>query len=126
MTTLRRSLTLPLITLYGVGAILGAGIYVLIGEVAARAGVFSPLSFILAAVVAALTGLSYAELVARFPRSAGEAVYVETAFNKTWLTQLTGLLVVFTGIVSAATMATGFVGYFSLFVNWPSYAIISA
>jgi amino acid transporter len=118
-------LGLPSVTFYGVGAILGAGIYVLIGEVAAAAGVYTPLSFLLAAVIAVFSAFSYAELSARYPRSAGEAVYVEQAFGRRWLTCLTGLLVIFTGIVSAATMATGIVGYLQIFVQLPDFPVIA-
>ncbi|MCP4390204.1 MAG: amino acid permease, partial [Gammaproteobacteria bacterium] len=52
---LKRSLTLSLLTLYGLGNILGAGIYVLIGNVVATAGVFTPWSFLIASVIAGLT-----------------------------------------------------------------------
>ena len=124
-TTLKRSLKLPAVTLYGVGAILGAGIYVLIGEIAGQAGYFAPLSFLVAAIIAVFSAFSYAELSARFPRSAGEAVYIEEAFGRRRLTQLIGLMVVFTGIVSAATMATGVVGYFQLYLDWPAVLIIT-
>ncbi len=123
-TPLKRSLKLPAVTFYGVGAILGAGIYVLIGEVAAVAGYYAPLSFLVAAVIALFSAFSYAELSARFPRSAGEAVYVHEAFGKRRLTQLIGILVVITGVVSAATMATGVVGYVQLFIQWPTAIII--
>jgi amino acid transporter len=78
--TLKRSLGLGLITLYGLGNILGAGIYVLVGKVAGAAGVHAPLAFIVAAVVAAITAFTYGELAARYPVSAGEAVYVDAAF----------------------------------------------
>lgn len=122
--SLKRSLSLPLLTLYGIGAILGAGIYVLIGAVAAEAGIYSPLAFLLAALVAGVTGFSYAELSARFPRSAGEAVYIEQAFQKPELTRLVGLLVIFTGIVSSATMATGMVGYWQVFFSSPPALVI--
>ena len=122
-TTLKRALKLPAVTLYGVGAILGAGIYVLIGEIAGQAGYFAPLSFLLAAIIAVFSAFSYAELSARFPRSAGEAVYIDEAFGQRWLTWLIGLLVIFTGIVSAATMATGIVGYFHLYLDWPGLLI---
>ena len=67
---LKRSLSLTLLTLYGLGTILGAGVYVLIGEVAGRAGMHTPIAFLLAGVVAAFTAMSYAELSTRFPRSA--------------------------------------------------------
>jgi amino acid transporter len=66
---LKRSLGLTLITLYGLGNILGAGIYVLIGEVVAAAGLGAPLAFILAAIVAALSAFTYGELAARWCRS---------------------------------------------------------
>ena len=67
---LRRCLSLPVVTLYGLGTTVGAGIYVLVGEVAARAGLLTPLSFLLAAVLAGFSAFSFAELTARFPRSA--------------------------------------------------------
>ena len=101
---------------YGLGTIIGAGIYVLIGEIVSQAGAWAPLSFIVAAVIASFTGLSYAELVGRYPRSAGEAIYVSEAFRQPWLTQLVWWSVVLTGLVSASTLLKGFVGYYmSLF-----------
>lgn len=110
---LKRTLSLPAMVFYGLGTIVGAGIYVLIGEVAGLAGPWSPLSFVLAAIIAGFTGLSYAELVGRYPRSAGEAVYVSHAFAMPWLTQVVGWSVVLTGLVSAATLLNGFAGYFT-------------
>ncbi len=117
MTTtneLARRINLPLLVLYGLGTILGAGIYVLVGKVAAEAGLLAPLSFIFAAFVAWLTALSYSRLVVLFPKSAGEAVYVEHGFRQHWLTLSVGLLIMLTGIVSAATLVNGFMGYFVL------------
>lgn len=122
--SLKRSLGLPAVTFYGVGAILGAGIYVLIGKVAGASGYFAPVSFVLAALIALFSAFSFAELGARFPRSAGVAVYIAEAFKFRGLTQLIGLLVVFTGVVSAATMATGIVGYVQLFSDLPDLFII--
>lgn len=116
---LKRSLTLGLLTLYGLGTILGAGIYVLVGRVAGIAGMHAPLAFVVAALLAGLTGLSYAELAARFPRSAGEAVYVQEGLRRRPLSVLVGLLIVLTGVVSAATIANGFVGYLQVFVPVP-------
>jgi len=66
---LRRRLGLVLLVLYGTGITVGAGIYVLIGAVAGYAGVYAPWSFLLAAVVMALTVASYAELSMRYPVS---------------------------------------------------------
>lgn len=124
--TLKRTLSVWQLTLYGIGTILGAGIYVLIGEVAAVAGLWAPVSFVLAAALAALTGLSFAELASRFPVSAGEAVYVDRAFHRARLSKLVGLLVVLTGIVSSATLVNGFAGYFREFVTLPDLFVIPA
>ena len=66
---IRRTLGLTQVVLYGVGLILGAGIYVIIGDVAAISGNAIWISFILAAVIASFTGLSYAELASMFPKS---------------------------------------------------------
>ena len=121
---LNRSLGLGLITLYGLGNILGAGIYVLIGEVIGVAGMGTPVAFILAALIAALTAFSYGELAARFPVSAGEAVYVQEAFNRRWLSIAVGLLIAAAGMVSAATLARGFTGYFRVLVDLPAALLI--
>jgi len=112
--------------LYGLGTILGAGIYVLTGVVAAEAGQHAPLSFFLAALVAAPTAYSYSVLAADYPKSAGEAVYVDAAFQRQWLARLVGGLVVLVGIISAATISRGFVGYLQVFVELPASWIILA
>ena len=70
---LRRVLGTSLLTLYGLGVIIGAGIYVLIGTVVDAAGGGAPWSFVLAGILAGLTGLCYAELAVRFPEAAGAA-----------------------------------------------------
>lgn len=116
-TKLNRTLTLWPLTLYGVGTILGAGIYVIISEVALESGAHFPLSFLLAAAVAAVCSLSYAELSSRFPQSAGEAVYVKRAFGWPAVTIMVGYAVAFTGVMSAATIIRGFHGYLSLFID---------
>ncbi len=121
---LKRSLSLALITCYGLGTIIGAGIYVLIGEIAARAGMHAPLAFAFAAVVAAFTAFSYAELCARYPHSAGEAAYVQAAFGRVNLSTFTGSCVILVGIVSAATLANGFVGYLRVFITLPDQLVI--
>lgn len=122
---LKRTLSLTLVSFYGLGTILGAGIYALIGEVAKEAGHFTPLSFVIASILALFTAFSYAELSARFPQSAGSALYVRQAFKKVWLSGLIGWLVVFTGVTSAATIALGFASYFTLLVPIPSIISVS-
>ncbi|MBN2127838.1 MAG: amino acid permease [Candidatus Diapherotrites archaeon] len=112
---LKRCLTLFELTLYGVGLILGAGIYVLIGTVAGIAGNMAWLSFITAAVVAAFTALSYAELSSLFPESAAEFLYVKKAFKSDFLAWLIGFVALFSLVAGIATVAVGFAKYFSLF-----------
>ncbi len=121
---LKREVSLLLFTLYGAGNIIGAGIYVLVGKVAGEAGLLAPFAFLIAALVAVFTGLSYGELGARFPVSAGEAVYVQRAFRVQALSIAVGLLIALAGLVSAATMARGFVGYFRVFMDAPVWLII--
>ncbi len=121
---LRRAVSLPFLLLYGLGNILGAGIYVLIGKVVGEAGLFAPLAFFLAAVVAGFTAFAYAELAARFPVSAGEAVYVREAFGRDALSRVVGLLLAGAGVISAATIARGFVGYFQVFFPWPEAVVL--
>jgi len=121
---LKRSLSLLMLTFYGLGTIIGAGIYVLVGKVAGEAGQFAPASFLVAALLAAFTAFSYAELVARYPRSASEAVYVQNAFNWPLLSQIIGFLVALVGMISTATLANGFVGYLDRFIELPSWLTI--
>lgn len=106
---------MPVLALYGLGTILGAGIYVLIGEVAARAGAFAPWSFMAAAGVAAVTGMSFAAFARRHPVSAGEAAYVQAGFGIRGLSTAVGIGVAASGVVSAATIAVGFAGYVQVF-----------
>jgi len=124
--TLKRSLSLGLVTFYGLGTILGAGIYVLVGAVAAVAGPWTPCAFLLAAIIAAVTALSYAELVRRMPLCAAEASYVDAAFGRPLLTLCVGLAVVLAGVVSSATIANGFAAYLEVFVTVPRAAALSA
>lgn len=117
---LKRSLTLPLLVLYGLGVTVGAGIYVLVGVAAAEAGLHAPLSFLLAAFVVSFTGFSYAELSTRFPESAGEAAYARNAFRSGRLAVFVGFLVVIVGLVSSATIAIGASAYLELLLHLPA------
>jgi basic amino acid/polyamine antiporter, APA family len=121
---LRRRLGLPLLVLYGTGITIGAGIYVLIGAVAGRAGAYSAWSFLLAAVVMALTVGSYAELATRYPVSAGEAAYMRAAFNSRFLSTTVGLLTFCTGVVTAAAVTLGSAGYVRQFIDCPAPLIV--
>ena len=122
--SLKRVINLPFLVFYGVGAILGAGVYVLIGKVVGYAGIYAPLAFLISAILAGLTGLSYSELASRIPKSAGEVAYVAHAFNNQRISQWVGYAVIFTGIFSAATLSKGFFGYFQIFFQAPETLVI--
>jgi amino acid transporter len=122
---LKRSLSLTLLTFYGLGTILGAGIYVLVGKVALHAGPYVPVAFLVAAVLTVFTALSYAELAARYPKSGGAAVYMQAGFRRRWLSMFVGFLLILTGMVSAATLVNGFVGYLHVFTDTPAWLVIT-
>ena len=122
--SLKRSISLPLLIFYGLGNILGAGIYVLVGKVAGIAGLYAPFAFLVAALVATFTAFTYAELSSRFPLSAGEAIYIENGFNRSWLSIATGFLIILGGMVSAATIAKGAVGYLNVLIPVPGPVVI--
>lgn len=123
---LRRILSLPLLTFYGTGMILGAGIYTLIGKAAGLAGESVWLSLVIASVSAGLTALSYAELAAMFPKVGGEFVYLKAAFPRSpWIAQSGGILMIFADIAVASTVALAFSGYLQQFVSVsPSFAAL--
>jgi APA family basic amino acid/polyamine antiporter len=121
---LKRSLSLTLVIFYGLGNIIGAGIYVLLGKVVLHAGMFAPLAFLLASLLACLTAFTYAELVARYPLSAGEVVYVQKGIGFRPLSRLVGLLIIIAGIVSAATILRGFSGYLHVLISVPDVLVI--
>ncbi len=122
---LKRTLSLSLLTFYGIGTILGMGIYVLLGKIGGEAGTLAPFAFLVAAFLAGFTALSFGELVSRMPSSAGEVRYVQTAFNRPWLSTVVGWLIVCSATVSTSTMVNGYVGYVQVFVDWPGWVIIS-
>jgi len=124
MAELRRHMGLFSTTMYGVGIILGAGIYVLVGSAAATAGNSVWISFLLGMAVSALSGLSYAELASMYPRAAAEYVFVKNAFRNNFLASTIGWLTIFISIIAAATVALGFGGYLTEFANIP--IIVSA
>jgi len=123
--TLRRAISLPLLVFYGLGVTIGAGIYVLVGATVAQAGIYAPVSFLVAAFVMLFSASSFGELSGRFPQSAGEAAYVEAAFRIPSLTVLTGALLLAAGTISAAAIAVGCAGYVALLVPLPLWMIIA-
>jgi len=115
---LKRELGLVGVTISGVGIILGAGIYALIGQAAGLTGNAVWLAFAVAALLAALSCLSYAELSSMYPRAGAEYEYVSAAFSRRPAFVI-GWLILLSGILSASTVALGFAGYFAFLTGSP-------
>ncbi|MDP1603317.1 MAG: APC family permease [Legionella sp.] len=112
---LMRALGLGALIIYGVGDILGAGIYAIVGKIAGHAGPLTWLSFSIAMAVVLLTALSYSELGSRFPKSGGVSIYIQEAFGRKWLSVFAGLLLLSATIFSMSTLSQAFVGYLGAF-----------
>jgi amino acid transporter len=97
----------------------GAGIYVLTGAAAGAAGLWAPLAFLLAGLVAVPTALAFSELSARIPEAAGDSSYVEVGLNLHWLALLVGAINVVAGTVASAAVLRGGVGYLTAIVDIP-------
>jgi len=115
---LKRRLGLWVTTLTGIGVILGSGIYVLVGVAAGEAGNAVWLSFLIAAAVAGLTGLSYARLSKLKPKDAPEFQFVGMAFKPS-LAFLAGWMILWAVVISASAVALGFAGYLSYLLGTP-------
>lgn len=114
--SLKKSLGLPSLTFYGLGMILGAGIYSLIGTAAAQTGSSLWLTFLFAAICAGLTAHSYAELTLMKPQTGAEYIYVKAAWPEySGLAKTIGLIMVSAGIAAGATVALAFGGYLNGF-----------
>lgn len=104
------------VTAGGIGIIIGAGIYVLVGAATAEAGAGVWLAFAGAALLSFLTALSYMELVSMYPTAAGEYEYTRQAFPR-WVAFLVGWVMVAGLVVAAAAISLGFARYLAHFVN---------
>lgn len=124
---LKRTLGLTMLTFYGTGMILGAGIYSIIGQAAGIAGESLWLGFLIAAAAALLTALSYAELSTMYPQAGAEYTYLRQAFsNQPWLAGTIGIVVVFAGCASVATVSLAFASYFQHFLVLPRAIVAMA
>lgn len=108
---LKRELGLFSTTMVGVAIIVGAGIYALIGKATDLAGEGVWLSLAIAAFVALLTGLSYAELASMFPKAGASFVYVRNAFRNNFLGFVTGWMILFELLAGGAAVALALAGY---------------
>lgn len=116
---MKRVLNFPQLIFYGVGMIVGSGIYSVIGKAAGIAGGSLWISFLLAALVAVLTALSYAELSSMFPKSGAEYIYLKSIFpTLPFLSFFCGTMMMFSGAATAATVAIAFSGYMQQFVSF--------
>jgi APA family basic amino acid/polyamine antiporter len=102
-----------LLLLFIVGDILGTGIYALTGNVAKQVGGVVWLPFLVAFVVALLTAFSYLELVTKYPRAAGAALYTHRAFGIHFVTFIVAFAVMCSGITSASTASRAFAANFA-------------
>ena len=107
-TELKRVMGPGLLLLFVVGDVLGTGIYALTGEVAAKVGGIVWLPFLVAFVLATVTACSYLELVTKYPKAAGAALYTQKAFALHFLTFLVAFAVMSSGITSASTASQAF------------------
>jgi len=109
-TKLARTIGPGLLLMFIVGDMLGGGIYALVGEVGAETGGAIWTAFLAAFILAALTAFAYAELVTKYPRAAGAALYTNKAFGIQFFTFMVAFAVMASGITSASTLARGFAG----------------
>lgn len=108
------------VTISGIGIILGAGIYALIGAAAGTAGNALWLSFVISALVAFFTALSYMELSSMMPNVGAEYEYANRAVGRQGA-MVIGWLIIFSGIIGAATVSLGFAGYLANLLPVPVF-----
>jgi len=124
---LRRVITTPMLVIFVLGDILGAGIYALVGEVAGEVGGAIWTAFLVALTLAFFTAFAYAELVTKYPDAAGAALYVNKALRKPFVTFLVAFTVAASGITSASTAAIAFGGdYLGVFIELPVLGVAIA
>lgn len=107
---LMRTMGIVALTVYGVGDMLGAGVYALVGKAAGLMGNAVWLAFVGSMVAAMLTGLSYANIGSRYPRAAGAAYVTQRAYRRAFLSYVVGLAVTASGLTSMATGSRAIAG----------------
>jgi APA family basic amino acid/polyamine antiporter len=117
---LKRNISGKMLYLFILGDVLGAGIYALVGQIAGEVGGVTWVPMLVALGLALLTAASYAELVTKFPRAGGSAVFAERAYKSPVIAFLVGFCMLSAGVVSAAALALAFAGdYLSTFIDIP-------
>lgn len=105
MTQLKRAIGPTQLMLYGVGSMLGAGIYGLVGKAAGVMGGAVWMAFLVAMAAALLTGVSYASIASRYPKAGGAAYVAQRAYRASWLSYVVGLAIICSGLASIATQS---------------------
>ncbi len=123
---LKRSITAKQLYFYVVGDVLGSGIYVLVGLVAAAVGGAFWMAFLAGVAIATITGLAYAELVTKYPQAAGASLYINKAFRSPLLTFFITICMLSANMAAVGSLASGFVRYFSGLVGLGEEAIWAA
>ncbi|WP_326821083.1 APC family permease [Streptosporangium sp. NBC_01756] len=122
--SLKRAIGPKLLILFIVGDILGTGVYALTGKVAGKVGGALWAPFLIGFVIALLTAMSYVELVTKYPRAAGAALYTQRAFRTPFLTFMVAFAVMCSGLTSASAAARAIGGdYLEEFVTVPAVVV---
>ncbi len=122
---LKRSITGRQLFFYTLGDVLGSGIYVLIGLVAAAVGGAFWIAFAVGVSIAAITGTAYAELVTKYPQAAGASLYINKAFGNKALTFLITVSFLSASFAAAGSLAGGFASYFATLWDSPSPLLVT-
>jgi APA family basic amino acid/polyamine antiporter len=123
-TPLNQTISRRMLMFFVIGDVLGAGIYALVGEVGGKTGGAIWAAFLFALALAIFTAFSYAELVTKYPKAAGAALYVNKAMKMPFVTFMVAFAVMCSGLASAATLSRAFGGdYLSAFVSWDAILV---
>ncbi|HYP46945.1 MAG TPA: APC family permease [Propionibacteriaceae bacterium] len=120
---LKRSITGKQLYFYVVGDVLGSGIYVLVGLVAAAVGGAFWMAFLAGSAIALITGLAYAELVTKYPQAAGASLYINKAFRSPLLTFFITICMLSANFAAVGALSSSFVRYFAGLVGISSESI---
>jgi APA family basic amino acid/polyamine antiporter len=121
-TGLKRAVTGPMLLLFILGDVLGAGVYALAGTIAGEVGGAIWVPLLIALCFALLTAGSYAELVTKYPHAGASAVFAGKAFKSPLVSFLIGFCMLAAGVTSAAGLSLAFAGdYLSLFIDVPPH-----
>jgi APA family basic amino acid/polyamine antiporter len=123
---LKRSITAKQLYFYVVGDVLGSGIYVLVGLVAAAVGGAFWMAFLAGVAIATITGLAYAELVTKYPQAAGASLYINKSFRNPVLTFFITICMLSANMAAVGSLSAGFVRYLGGLIGLPADAIWGA